>query len=145
MGNGQHARYAWQSPYEQKVALMLEIAPSMGCGHLCLMRQDRGALTAGRLMGQGECWDTHAVGQPGLQASPWRTARRSRVTGSHLEQLLGTAAHESGHAARWQVGAKVVLGDRPVRVTLARSWAALGRWERVRFLWTLLRSGLLRA
>ena len=40
-----------------------------------------------------------------------------------------------------QVGAKVVLGDRPVRVTLARSWAALGRWERVRFVWTLLRSG----
>lgn len=35
----------------------------------------------------------------------------------------------------------MVLGDRPVRVTLARSWAALGRWERVRFVWTLLRSG----
>ena len=39
------------------------------------------------------------------------------------------------------MGAKVVLGDRAVRVTLARSWAALAPWSRARFVWTLLRTG----
>jgi pheromone shutdown protein TraB len=40
-----------------------------------------------------------------------------------------------------QVGAKVVLGDRAVRVTLARAWAALKPWNRLRFVWMLLRTG----
>ena len=40
-----------------------------------------------------------------------------------------------------EIGAKVVLGDRPVSVTLARTWAALGPWARVRFLWELLVTG----
>lgn len=40
-----------------------------------------------------------------------------------------------------QVGAKVVLGDRPVRVTLARTWSALSRWSKVRFIWGLLTTG----
>ena len=35
----------------------------------------------------------------------------------------------------------MVLGDRSVRTTLARSWAALRPWNRVRFVWTLLRTG----
>lgn len=41
-----------------------------------------------------------------------------------------------------QVGAKVMLGDRPVRVTLARCWAALSRWARVRFIGSLMWGGL---
>ena len=41
-----------------------------------------------------------------------------------------------------QVGAKVMLGDRPVRVTLARCWAALSRWSRIRFIFSLLWGGL---
>ena len=40
-----------------------------------------------------------------------------------------------------QVGAKVVLGDRPVRVTLARTWSALSRWNKIRFIWGLLTTG----
>lgn len=40
-----------------------------------------------------------------------------------------------------KVGAKVVLGDRPVRVTLARTWAALSRWNKIRFIWALLTTG----
>ena len=41
-----------------------------------------------------------------------------------------------------QVGAKVMLGDRPVRVTLARCWAALSRWARIRFICSLVWGGL---
>ena len=41
-----------------------------------------------------------------------------------------------------QVGAKVMLGDRPVRVTLARCWASLSRWSRVRFIFSLMWGGL---
>jgi len=40
-----------------------------------------------------------------------------------------------------EVGAQVILGDRPVGLTLARTWAALSTWERCSFLWTLLYSG----
>ncbi len=35
-----------------------------------------------------------------------------------------------------------MLGDRPVSVTLARCWAALSRWARVRFIFNLLWGGL---
>ena len=35
-----------------------------------------------------------------------------------------------------------MLGDRPVRVTLARCWAALSRWARVRFVGSLMWGGL---
>ena len=41
-----------------------------------------------------------------------------------------------------QVGAKVMLGDRPVRVTLARCWAALSRWARIHFIFSLVWGGL---
>ena len=41
-----------------------------------------------------------------------------------------------------QIGAKVMLGDRPVRVTLARCWASLSRWSRMRFIFSLLWGGL---
>ena len=41
-----------------------------------------------------------------------------------------------------QVGARVVLGDRRVSVTIARAWASLSAWERVCFLSSLLFSGL---
>ena len=44
-------------------------------------------------------------------------------------------------AAAASVGAKVVLGDRPVSITLARTWAALSPWHRCRFLFELLCTG----
>ena len=40
-----------------------------------------------------------------------------------------------------QVDAKVVLGDRLVSVTLARAWASLTQWQRMRLLWDLMRLG----
>ncbi|KAK9821609.1 hypothetical protein WJX81_006916 [Elliptochloris bilobata] len=40
-----------------------------------------------------------------------------------------------------KVGAKVLLGDRPISVTLARIWAALSAWERSHFIWNLLTCG----
>ena len=63
---------------------------------------------------------------------------------------------EQGHVCVWhifwlsthlmegalQVGAKVMLGDRSVRITLARCWASLSRWARVRFICSLLWGGL---
>eukprot|EP00891_Asterochloris_glomerata_P007507 jgi/Astpho2/7507/Aster-x1441 len=39
------------------------------------------------------------------------------------------------------VDAKVVLGDRLVSVTLARAWASLTQWQRMRLLWDLMRLG----
>lgn len=39
------------------------------------------------------------------------------------------------------VGAQVVLGDRPASITFARTWAALGGWQKARLLASLLRSG----
>ena len=42
-----------------------------------------------------------------------------------------------------QMGAKVVLGDRPVHVTIARLWAALSVFEKTRFIWGMLITGLL--
>ena len=41
-----------------------------------------------------------------------------------------------------QIGAQIVLGDRLVSITLARAWASLGHWERVRCLCSLLFGGL---
>ena len=49
--------------------------------------------------------------------------------------------HEHSHLWRLQVDAKVVLGDRLVSITLARAWAGLTRWQRMRLLWDLMRLG----
>ena len=40
-----------------------------------------------------------------------------------------------------QIGARVVLGDRLVSTTLARTWAALSAWQKVRFVSELLLTG----
>lgn len=45
--------------------------------------------------------------------------------------------------AQLQMGAKVVLGDRPVHVTIARLWAALSMFEKTKFIWQMLVTGLL--
>ena len=39
-------------------------------------------------------------------------------------------------------GAQVVLGDRPLTITLARVWHALGLWEKVKLTGSLLWTGL---
>lgn len=52
--------------------------------------------------------------------------------------LLVGADFRSAYEAALEVGAKVVLGDRAVNLTLARTWAALSTWERLRFMWQLL-------
>lgn len=41
-----------------------------------------------------------------------------------------------------QSGARIVLGDRLVSVTLARTWAALSAWQKVRFVTELLITGI---
>ena len=59
-------------------------------------------------------------------------------------QELGVTPGDEFRAARETAelqGARLILGDRPVRVTLARTWRALSTWERVRFAWLLLVSG----
>lgn len=40
------------------------------------------------------------------------------------------------------VGARYVLGDRPISVTMARTWAALSGWEKARLLGSLLWTGV---
>ena len=41
------------------------------------------------------------------------------------------------------MGCKIVLGDRPVHITIARLWAALSILEKTRFIWQMLITGLL--
>ncbi|BDA46100.1 TraB domain-containing protein [Coccomyxa sp. Obi] len=63
---------------------------------------------------------------------------------SQVADALGVTPGEEFRVAlleAQQVGAKVVLGDRPVRVTLARTWGALSRWNKIRFIWALLTTG----
>jgi len=67
--------------------------------------------------------------------------RLSAKVGEELEVMPGEefrVASEEAHA----IGAAVMLGDRDVRITLKRVWAALGAWEKVRFIWTLVVTGL---
>lgn len=44
--------------------------------------------------------------------------------------------------AAQEVDAAVCLGDRPVNITIARVWAALSPWHKLKFLCTLLWTGL---
>ena len=37
---------------------------------------------------------------------------------------------------------QVVLGDRHVNITLKRTWAALSTWQRIKFIWCLIYSGI---
>lgn len=37
---------------------------------------------------------------------------------------------------------QVDLGDRPVRITLVRTWAALSLWQKAKFVWCLVYSGI---
>ena len=65
-------------------------------------------------------------------------------TMAKVGQELGVTPGDEFRAARETAelqGARLILGDRPVRVTLARTWRALSTWERVRFAWLLLVSG----
>lgn len=66
-------------------------------------------------------------------------------TMAKVGEELGVTPGDEFRAAREvaeRQGARLVLGDRPVRVTLARTWRALSTWERVRFAWLLLVSGV---
>lgn len=47
-----------------------------------------------------------------------------------------------GNLLCMQVGAQIMLGDRLVSVTLARTWAALSAWHKIRFIWELLITGI---
>ena len=41
-----------------------------------------------------------------------------------------------------QVDAKVLLGDRRLHITLARVWASLSSWQKVKLVWMFIHSGL---
>jgi hypothetical protein len=86
----------------------------------------------------------------GESLADWRAGRASLLLAVYAWMLgaagdaLGAAPGEEFRVAVREagaVGAKVVLGDRPVSVTLARTWGALGPWARCRFVWELLLTG----
>ena len=61
--------------------------------------------------------------------------------GKHLDVMPGEefrVALREAHA----LGAHVVLGDRPLTITLARVWHALSLWEKLKLTGTLLWTGL---
>lgn len=66
----------------------------------------------------------------------WLLARVSQS----LEVMPGEEFRAALGAAQ-RVGAQVVLGDRPVSVTLARLWEALSGWEKARLIGHLLWTG----
>ena len=41
-----------------------------------------------------------------------------------------------------QVDAKMMFGDRLLHITLARVWAALSTWEKMKLVWTLVHEGV---
>lgn len=41
-----------------------------------------------------------------------------------------------------QVDAKMMFGDRLLHITLARVWAALSTWEKMKLVWTLVHTGV---
>lgn len=63
-----------------------------------------------------------------------------RRVGDELETQPGAEFRSAARAAE-VAGAEVVLGDRPVDVTLARVWGALTTWDRVRLLASMLGTG----
>lgn len=67
----------------------------------------------------------------------WLLAR----VGADLDVMPGEEFRVALAAAR-AVGAQVVLGDRPLNITLARVWGALSTWEKARLSGSLLWTGL---
>ncbi|GFR52058.1 hypothetical protein Agub_g14580 [Astrephomene gubernaculifera] len=54
----------------------------------------------------------------------------------------GGGEFAAAHAAAEEVGAQVVLGDRPVEITLSRAWEALSLRRRAALCWELLRGAV---
>jgi pheromone shutdown protein TraB len=54
--------------------------------------------------------------------------------------VVGGAEFLAARRVAEEVDAQLVLGDRPIEITLQRAWAALGTRQRVRLCWQLLRS-----
>jgi pheromone shutdown protein TraB len=81
----------------------------------------------------------------------WRAGRASLLLAIYAWMLsaasdaMGGAAVGSEFRAAAEaaegVGARIILGDRPVSVTVARTWAALSPWDRTRFLWEMVVTG----
>lgn len=67
----------------------------------------------------------------------WLLAR----VGSGLDVMPGEEFRVAVKEAQ-AVGACVVLGDRPLKITLARVWAALSAWEKLKLTGSLLWTGL---
>uniref|UniRef100_A0A7S1T7C2 TraB domain-containing protein n=1 Tax=Tetraselmis chuii TaxID=63592 RepID=A0A7S1T7C2_9CHLO len=67
----------------------------------------------------------------------WLLAR----IGENMEVFPGEEFRVALQEAR-AIGANVDLGDRPVRITLVRTWAALSLWQKVKFVWCLVYSGI---
>jgi pheromone shutdown-related protein TraB len=61
----------------------------------------------------------------------------SRRVAKNINVMPGAEFKAAFLEAR-NVGARVILGDRPVEVTLKRTWAALSTWERIKFVVHLL-------
>jgi len=61
--------------------------------------------------------------------------------GNDLDVSPGEEFRVAVNEAR-KIGARVVLGDRPLNITLSRVWSALSLWEKCRLLGTLVWTGM---
>lgn len=61
--------------------------------------------------------------------------------GDALEVMPGEEFRVAVHEAS-KVDAKMMFGDRLLHITLARVWAALSTWEKMKLVWTLVHTGV---
>ncbi|CAL8462238.1 g1769 [Coccomyxa elongata] len=114
------------------------VKPEVVFLELCVERRGILTMTKQEVLAPGELFKLWRAGKVPLLfvAYSWML--------SQVADALGVTPGEEFRVAlleAQQVGAKVVLGDRPVRVTLARTWGALSRWNKIRFIWALLTTG----
>eukprot|EP00899_Mesostigma_viride_P004234 jgi/Mesvir1/13811/Mv15965-RA.1 len=105
-----------------------------------------------RDLGQPNAWGVSGESFASAMGRTLRLGGRSALAlrlllagmSANASSATGVAVGEEFAAAREAadaVGAQLVLGDRPIEITLKRAWAAMGTTEQLRFLWTIAGGG----
>ena len=69
-------------------------------------------------------------------------AQRYTVMGCVCCNLISVECSHATGIPNLQVDAKMMFGDRLLHITLARVWAALSTWEKMKLVWTLVHTGV---
>lgn len=121
------------------VTLIRAVRPEVVLVELCVERKPILTMEKVKEPSLSEVWSEVSAGRatPFQGIYSWLLAK----VGKNLDVMPGEefrVALREAHA----VGAQVVLGDRPLTVTLARVWRALSFWEKLKLSTMLLWTGL---